>query len=116
MMGLYVFASQVLSWLPPTVFTIMNEFHVSMYYGLGSLSIYFLLSIVSLSTVGDYPRIVASMHYPDPPLEERPDEDETYEMVHHRRGNGATTTYASVAKDDEVPPLEDQLMMTHALT
>jgi hypothetical protein len=54
MMGLYLFACQIFSWLPPTVFTIMNEFHMPMSYGLGSLCIYFLTSILFLYMIGDY--------------------------------------------------------------
>jgi hypothetical protein len=58
MMGLYVLACQIFSWLPPTVFTVMNELRVSMYYGLGSLSIYFLVSFICLYMVGDYISVV----------------------------------------------------------
>lgn len=58
MMGLYLLACQIFSWLPPTVFTVMNELHLSMYYGLGSLSIYFLISLICLYRVGDYLSVV----------------------------------------------------------
>ena len=58
MMGLYLLACQIFSWLPPTVFTVMNELQWSMYYGLGSLSIYFLISFVCLYMVGDYRSVV----------------------------------------------------------
>ena len=58
MMGLYILASQMLSWLPPTVFTVMNEMQLKMFYGLGSLSIYFLISMICLFMVGDYLSVV----------------------------------------------------------
>jgi MFS-type transporter involved in bile tolerance (Atg22 family) len=60
MMGFYLLACQILSWLPPTVFTIMNELHISMSYGLGSLSVYFMISMLFLCRIGDYNHIVAS--------------------------------------------------------
>jgi hypothetical protein len=58
MMGLYLLACQMFSWLPPTVFTVMNELHLPMYYGLGTLSIYFLISFLCLCMVGDYLNVV----------------------------------------------------------
>ena len=58
MMGLYILACQMFSWLPPTVFTVMNELQLSMYYGVGSLAIYFLISMVCLYMVGDYQSVV----------------------------------------------------------
>jgi hypothetical protein len=70
LMGLYLFACQILSWLPPTVFTVMNESHVSMFYGLGSLSIYFLISTACLYKVGDYPSIVQGSNANDMPLQQ----------------------------------------------
>ena len=48
MMGLYLLACQIFSWLPPTIFTVMNELHLSMCYGLGMLSVYFLISLICL--------------------------------------------------------------------
>lgn len=54
LMGVYICSCQVLSWLPPLMFTIMNEFGVSMRIGLFSLNIYFLLSFILLFFIGDY--------------------------------------------------------------
>lgn len=113
MMGLYVFACQILSWLPPTVFTVMNESQISMYYGLGSLSIYFLLSLWCLFAVGDYPRLlVANRSHLENALEHTEvDDDDNHEMVHY--GNGATRTYLTVSKDEV---LVDNRIGIHELT
>jgi hypothetical protein len=102
MMGLYVFACQILSWLPPTVFTIMNESQISMSYGLGSLSLYFLVSLACLYAVGDYPRLVAANRSHSAGDEVTEAYGDTHEMVHrHRHGNiTGIRSYASVAKDD----------------
>lgn len=49
MMGLYIFASQILAWLPPLVFTLLNEAGFSMQLGLFSLNIYFAISLVVMT-------------------------------------------------------------------
>lgn len=55
LMGVYIFACQILSWLPPLVFTAMNEAGFSMRAGLFSLNGYFFFSYVVLTFfVGDY--------------------------------------------------------------
>jgi len=54
LMGMYILSGQILSWLPPTVFTILNELGVPMAYGLGSLCLYFAVSMVFLWILGDY--------------------------------------------------------------
>jgi hypothetical protein len=117
MMGLYVFACQILSWLPPTVFTIMNESQISMSYGLGSLSLYFLLSLGCLYAVGDYPRLVAAnrFHSAGEATTSEAHGSNTHEMVHrHPNGNGTSIrSYASVAKDDVT--VEERLGM-HEMT
>ena len=53
-MGIYIFCQQVLSWLPPLVFTILNELGVSMGIGLASLDIFFLLGLICLQSIGTY--------------------------------------------------------------
>ncbi len=53
-MGLYLCACQILGWLPPLVFTAMNEGGLSMRLGLASLNIYFLGSLIVYFLVGDY--------------------------------------------------------------
>jgi MFS-type transporter involved in bile tolerance (Atg22 family) len=59
MMGLYVFASQILSWVPPLVFTLMNENGISMKYGLSSFGGYLLLAFLCLLAMGNYKRVLA---------------------------------------------------------
>jgi MFS-type transporter involved in bile tolerance (Atg22 family) len=47
LMGIYVFFRQILSWLPPLVFTILNEQGIEQRYGILTLTIYFVLSLLS---------------------------------------------------------------------
>jgi UMF1 family MFS transporter len=54
LMGCYICAGQMLAWLPPLVFTIMNESGFSMRVGLFALTFYFAISFVILFLVGDY--------------------------------------------------------------
>ena len=60
MMGLYIFASHIFTWLPPLIFTVMNESGVDMRIGLGSLAGYFVLGLVCLMLMGSYEHAVAS--------------------------------------------------------
>mmetsp|Transcript_3295 Transcript_3295/g.5986 ORF Transcript_3295/g.5986 Transcript_3295/m.5986 type:complete len:404 (-) Transcript_3295:420-1631(-) len=47
LMGIYTFFRQVLSWLPPLVFTILNEEGVQQRYGMATLIVYFVLSFLA---------------------------------------------------------------------
>jgi UMF1 family MFS transporter len=59
LMGTYICACQFLSWLPPLVFSVMNEAGISMRIGLFSLTFYFMVSFCILFLVGDYDEAVA---------------------------------------------------------
>jgi len=54
LMSMYLFCGQVLSWLPPLLFTILNEAGVSMSVGLASLNLFFLVGLICLHFMGDY--------------------------------------------------------------
>jgi MFS-type transporter involved in bile tolerance (Atg22 family) len=55
LMGVYIFACQILSWLPPFIFTALNECGFSMRAGLVSLNAYFFVSFLVLQVlVGEY--------------------------------------------------------------
>lgn len=59
LMGTYICACQMLSWLPPLVFTVLNEAGFSMRLGVCSLAVFMLISILILCLVGDYSEAVA---------------------------------------------------------
>eukprot|EP00980_Cylindrotheca_fusiformis_P004692 scaffold993_cov110-Cylindrotheca_fusiformis.AAC.2 len=59
LMGTYICASQMLSWLPPLVFTLLNEAGFSMRIGVCSLAGFMLVSLLILFLVGDYSEAVA---------------------------------------------------------
>jgi MFS-type transporter involved in bile tolerance (Atg22 family) len=59
LMGTYICACQMLSWLPPLVFTLLNEAGFSMRLGVSSLAIFMFISVCVLCLVGDYSEAVA---------------------------------------------------------
>jgi MFS-type transporter involved in bile tolerance (Atg22 family) len=62
LMGLWVFFKQILVWLPPLVFTILNEAGVSQRIGFGSLCVFFAIGLFCLSRVGSYSAAVENAH------------------------------------------------------
>jgi MFS-type transporter involved in bile tolerance (Atg22 family) len=54
LMGLYLFSGQVLTWVPPLVYTALNEAGVSPRVGIGTLSVYFAAGILALVSMGSY--------------------------------------------------------------
>jgi MFS-type transporter involved in bile tolerance (Atg22 family) len=54
LMSLYLFCGQVLSWLLPLLFTILNEAGVSMSIGLASLNVFFAIRLVGLHNTWSY--------------------------------------------------------------
>jgi len=54
LMGTFLFAGQCLTWLPPLLYTGLNESGVDPRLSICSLSIWFLLGIFALIAVGDY--------------------------------------------------------------
>jgi MFS-type transporter involved in bile tolerance (Atg22 family) len=54
LMGVFLFAGQCLSWIPPLVFTAINEAGVSQRIGVASLDAYFLLAMLCYCCMGSY--------------------------------------------------------------
>ena len=82
-MGLYLLAGQVLSWLPPTVFSALNEAGFPMEYGLASLCLFFLLALLFLVRLGDYQQAV-------------------------RASGAAAFTAVPLVRDDSMPMMHDE--------
>lgn len=57
MSGLYVFSGQISMWIPPLLFTMMNENGIDIRIGLASFGGYFLISLISLFMMGSYDSI-----------------------------------------------------------
>jgi MFS transporter, UMF1 family len=53
-MGFFLFACQVMSWLPSLVFTAINEAGISQRVGMATLNIYFFIALVALIMMGNY--------------------------------------------------------------
>mmetsp|Transcript_8172 Transcript_8172/g.12541 ORF Transcript_8172/g.12541 Transcript_8172/m.12541 type:complete len:490 (-) Transcript_8172:232-1701(-) len=58
-MGFYLFASQILVWLPTLVSTALNEAGISQRVGLFSLTLFFLAGVYFLCMMGSYEEAVA---------------------------------------------------------
>jgi MFS-type transporter involved in bile tolerance (Atg22 family) len=54
LMGFFLFSGQILSWIPPLVYTAINEAGISQRIGVASLDIYFLLSMFSYFLMRGY--------------------------------------------------------------
>jgi UMF1 family MFS transporter len=59
LMGMFLLCGQILAFLPPLLFTILNEFGVAMSYGMGSLNLFFAAGLACLFWLGDYDSAVA---------------------------------------------------------
>jgi MFS transporter, UMF1 family len=59
LMGVYLFAGQVLTWIPPLIFTAMNEAGVDQSISIGTLSIYFVLGLIALLMISDYEKAIS---------------------------------------------------------
>jgi MFS-type transporter involved in bile tolerance (Atg22 family) len=60
-MGLYLFSTIVLTWLPPLVFTLLFEADISMQVGLATLDVWFVLSAASYWAMGSYTDAVTAL-------------------------------------------------------
>ena len=58
LMGFYLFSSQVLSWLPTLIFTMMNEAEVNPRLSLGTMNVFFVGGILALWMMGSYEDVV----------------------------------------------------------
>jgi MFS-type transporter involved in bile tolerance (Atg22 family) len=56
LMGVFLFSGQCLSWLPPLVYTALNEAGISQRIGVASLDIYLVISLVGYCCMGSYRR------------------------------------------------------------
>lgn len=54
LMGFFLFSGQVFSWVPPLVFTAINEQNVSHQIGVATLDVYFCMSFACYWTMGSY--------------------------------------------------------------
>lgn len=59
-MGVFLFACQILCFVPPLVFTVLNEVGWSMQWGLASLILFFAVGMWGLIGMGDYSRAITA--------------------------------------------------------
>lgn len=100
LMGFYIFADASLSWLPPLIFTGLNELGVSERVGLSIINIFFLLAIVAYCKIGSYDDSVKkanrlSVPTSDPMVSIEEDEDISLSK---------TNNVVNEAKDESITP------------
>jgi len=54
LMGYYLFAGQILIWLPSLIFTVLNENGVNMRIGIATVGAFFLVALLAYFLMGDY--------------------------------------------------------------
>ena len=62
LMGVYLFSGQCLSWVPPLLFTTINESGISQQVGVASLDTFFVLAMVCYLFMGGYARARAEVN------------------------------------------------------
>jgi MFS-type transporter involved in bile tolerance (Atg22 family) len=79
LMGLYLSAGQILTWLPPLLYTVLNEAGVSQRISLGTLAVYWSLAWVCLSFFGSYDDALAVVSVSEPAADDEDDLEEVKE-------------------------------------
>jgi MFS transporter, UMF1 family len=54
LMGVFLFAGQCISWLPPLVYTAINEAGVTQRIGVASLNVWLVISLLGYCLIGGY--------------------------------------------------------------
>ena len=63
-MGIYLFAGQILLWMPSLIFTLLNENGVNMRIGIASVGVSFLVALLAFFLMGDYDEAVLAVEEP----------------------------------------------------
>lgn len=109
-MGLFLFAGQILTWLPPLLYTALNESGVDPQFSICSLGVWFFLGMFALWAVGDYRTAVVAAGRGnvleasnDHPIDERDDcKDE-------EKQNGSPLPETVVGKEQDPPMIDKEL-------
>mmetsp|Transcript_28295 Transcript_28295/g.41804 ORF Transcript_28295/g.41804 Transcript_28295/m.41804 type:complete len:494 (-) Transcript_28295:219-1700(-) len=96
-MGFYLFASQILVWLPTLVFTAMNEAGVSQRIGLLSLTLFFVAGVGFLCMMGSYEEAVTSATH-----ETHEDDDNTRDAEDSSNADGQGEEKKDVPSEPEI--------------
>jgi len=62
MMGLYIFTGQALLFLPPFIFSALNESGYPMNYGVACLGMFFFVGFALTLMMGRYEKVVAAVN------------------------------------------------------
>ncbi|CAB9504547.1 Major facilitator superfamily [Seminavis robusta] len=102
LMGTYICAGQILSWMPSLVFSVMNEADISMRIGLFSLTFYCIASFFILFLVGDYEEAVSharDFDHTKPSKDDSSSDDDPYEG--HRRQRQPEADFVIISDYEE---------------
>lgn len=83
LMGFYLFASQVLAWLPSLIFTVMNEAGVDQRIGLSTLIAWFVLGVICLCFMGPYDEAVRAAQEEETKIDDEEEEEGLGKDKHH---------------------------------
>jgi MFS-type transporter involved in bile tolerance (Atg22 family) len=61
MMGLFTFCSQIIGWLPPLIFTILNQRGIDMRWGLSFIVLFIFIALACTLGMGSYEQAVAEV-------------------------------------------------------
>lgn len=62
MMGLYLFCQNIFAWMPPLLFTILNELGARMTIGMASLNLFFTIGIFCVLMMGEFEKVIESVN------------------------------------------------------
>jgi UMF1 family MFS transporter len=89
LMGVFLFACQILAFLPPLVFTALNEAGFSMQWGMASLVVYFVIGYWGLVQMGDYQTAIDRVNMA---LNHHPQHNDNDEDIKGNDSSGALLT------------------------
>ncbi len=85
-MGAYLFFGQILSWLPPLIFTFLNEAGISIRISMLSLLIFWFISVICLQFMGPYENALRqadeAIEDSSPAVDSAPESVEEIQLVH----------------------------------
>ena len=127
LMGLMMLAASALSWLPPLVFSFLNELGANMAWSMGSLNLFFAVAIVCLAQIGDYNQALAEATgnpckggtftvNGDGPEEQGSTDDEDDEENDGEEGNFANTVTSTKKRRTRIATSDEHRNRTKRVT
>jgi MFS transporter, UMF1 family len=100
LMGFFIFAEHSLSWLPPLIFTGLNELGVSERVGVSIINIFLLLGVVAYFKIGNYDDCVKQANRLSVPTS-----DPIFSIAEDEIPSSSKTHSVNATKDEPITPL-----------